>query len=47
MRAYQAGGERARALRQFHACRSALVREQGVEPSGETRDLYASILEDA
>ncbi|MGI9539756.1 MAG: AfsR/SARP family transcriptional regulator, partial [Miltoncostaeaceae bacterium] len=46
MRAHHAAGERARALRQFHACRSALVREQGVEPSQETRDLYSSILGD-
>ncbi len=46
MRAYSATGERARGLRQFHACRSALVREQGVEPSPETRDLYAQLLGD-
>jgi DNA-binding SARP family transcriptional activator len=47
MRAYAAAGERARGLRQFHACRSSLVREQGVEPSPATRELYASLLGDA
>jgi len=46
MRAYTATGERARALRQFHACRAALIREQGVEPSAETRELYTTLLAD-
>lgn len=44
MRAYAAAGERALALRQFHACRAALRRRQGVEPGRETRDLYSAIL---
>jgi DNA-binding SARP family transcriptional activator len=46
MRAYRDAGERALALRQFHACRTALRREQGVEPDAETRHLYRSILAD-
>ena len=44
MRAYAAAGERALALRQFHACRTLLRREQGVEPDAETRALYAALL---
>lgn len=46
MRAYREAGERALALRQFHACRTILRREQGVEPGRETRDLYLEILAD-
>jgi hypothetical protein len=37
--------ERALALRQFHACRALLRRELGIEPSGETRQLYQELLE--
>jgi DNA-binding SARP family transcriptional activator len=44
MRAYAAAGERGLALRQFHACRAALRREQGVEPAAATRELYGSLL---
>ena len=44
MTAYAAAGERALALRQFHACRAVLRREQGVEPGAETRALYLSLL---
>jgi DNA-binding SARP family transcriptional activator len=44
MRAYRDAGERGLALRQFHACRTALRREQGVEPDAETGRLYMSIL---
>lgn len=44
MRAYAAAGERALALRQFHACRTVLRREQGIEPDPETRALYAALL---
>ena len=44
MRAHAATGERALALRQFHACRTLLRREQGVEPDAETRALYAELL---
>jgi class 3 adenylate cyclase len=46
MRAYAAAGERALALRQYHACRTILRREQGVEPGAETRALYRDLLMD-
>lgn len=45
MRLYATTGERALALRQFHACRALLRRELGIEPSGETRQLYQELLE--
>ena len=44
MRAYAQAGERALALRQFHACRATLRSRLGVEPSPETRELYSSLL---
>lgn len=44
MRAYAQAGERALALRQFHACRAILRSRLGVEPSAETRELYSSLL---
>jgi class 3 adenylate cyclase len=44
MRAYAAAGDRAMALRQYHACRTVLRRELGLEPGSETRALYARIL---
>ena len=44
MRCYAAAGERAQALRQYHACRTVLLREQGVPPGPETRALYAELL---
>ena len=44
MRAYAAAGERALALRQYHACRATLRAELGVEPSEETAALYRSLL---
>jgi DNA-binding SARP family transcriptional activator len=44
MRAHAACGERALALRQYHACRTVLRREQGIEPDPETRALYAELL---
>jgi len=44
MRAYAQAGERPLALRQFHACRALLRGRLGVEPSQETRELYASLL---
>lgn len=47
MRAYAAAGERPLALRQYHACRTVLRREQGIEPDRETRALYAQVLHDA
>ena len=46
MVAYAQAGEKALALRQYHACRSVLRRELGVEASSETRALYQLILED-
>ena len=44
MRTYAACGERALALRQFHACRTLLRERLGVAPSRETRDLHTRIL---
>jgi DNA-binding SARP family transcriptional activator len=44
MRAFALDGDRAMALRQFHACRAVLRREQGIEPGAETRRLYAELL---
>ena len=44
MRAYAQAGERPLALRQFHACRATLRSRLGIEPSAETRELYASLL---
>jgi DNA-binding SARP family transcriptional activator len=44
MRAYSLAGERGLALRQYHACRTTLREHLGVEPSAETRGLYASLL---
>ena len=41
---YARAGERAFALRQYHACRKVLREELGVEASTETRDLYQEIL---
>jgi DNA-binding SARP family transcriptional activator len=32
------------ALRQYHACRTVLRREQGIEPDSETRALYQRLL---
>lgn len=43
---YARTGEKALALRQYHACRAVLRRELGVEASGDTRALYQAILED-
>ena len=45
MRAHVAAGERASALRQFHACRAVLRRRLGFEPDEETRELYRQILD--
>lgn len=44
MIAYSRAGERALALRQFHACRATLRAQLGIEPSSETRELYGSLL---
>ncbi|HEX2507522.1 MAG TPA: BTAD domain-containing putative transcriptional regulator, partial [Miltoncostaeaceae bacterium] len=44
MRVYADAGERALALRQFHACRTLLRERLGVAPSRETRELHTAIL---
>jgi ATP/maltotriose-dependent transcriptional regulator MalT/DNA-binding SARP family transcriptional activator len=44
MRAYALAGERGLALRQYHACRTILREQFGIEPSDETRGLYATLL---
>jgi DNA-binding SARP family transcriptional activator len=46
MRVYAQAGERALALRQYQACRAILRQRLGVEPSRETRALYADLLRD-
>lgn len=45
IRAYARSGRPALALRQFLACRRALVEELGLEPSGETRGLQQAVLD--
>jgi DNA-binding SARP family transcriptional activator len=37
-------GDRARAARAYHVCAATLERELGIEPSDETRALYASLV---
>jgi DNA-binding SARP family transcriptional activator len=44
MQAYARAGERPRALRQYHACRTLLRERLAVEPSQETRALYRALL---
>jgi tetratricopeptide (TPR) repeat protein len=44
MRLHDACGDRARALRVYHACAAALERELGVEPSAPTREAYEALL---
>jgi DNA-binding SARP family transcriptional activator len=44
MRLYDARGDRARALRVYHACTATLERELGVEPSAATRAVYEALL---
>ncbi len=44
MRLHDARGDRARALRVYHACAAALERELGVEPSAATREAYEALL---
>jgi DNA-binding SARP family transcriptional activator len=44
MRLHDAGGDRARALRVYHACAALLERELGVEPSAATRAAYEALL---
>lgn len=43
MRVLTASGHRSAALAQYEACRRVLIKELGVEPSAETRDLYEHI----
>jgi DNA-binding SARP family transcriptional activator len=44
MRLHDARGDRARAMRSYHACTAALERELGVEPSAPTRAAYEALL---
>ncbi|RIK44080.1 MAG: 6-hydroxy-D-nicotine oxidase, partial [Chloroflexi bacterium] len=44
MRLHDRQGDRARALRAYHACVTTLERELGVEPGRETKELYANLL---
>ena len=44
MRLYALGGDRAGALRVYHACATALQRELDVEPSPATREAYERLL---
>jgi DNA-binding SARP family transcriptional activator len=44
MRLHDARGDRARALRAYHACAAALERELSVEPSAATRRAYEALL---
>jgi DNA-binding SARP family transcriptional activator len=46
MRVYAQAGERALALRQYQACRAILRQRLGIDPSRETRALYADLLRD-
>src|SRR5215468_6167192 len=40
----RASGDRARAVRAYHVCATALERELGIEPSPETRAVYESLV---
>jgi DNA-binding SARP family transcriptional activator len=44
MRLHDARGDRAKALRTYHACAASLERELGVQPSPATRRAYAALL---
>ena len=44
MRLHDARGDRARALRTYHACAATLERELSVEPAAVTRRAYAALL---
>lgn len=44
MRTYLRAGERALAVRQYHACRAVLRDRLGLEPSAETQALYRALL---
>jgi len=45
MRLYALSGDRARALRVYHGCATALVRELGVAPSAAIREAYERLIE--
>ncbi len=45
MRIYAQRGDRAAALRTYHACATMLEKELGVEPSAETAQLHARLLQ--
>ncbi|HEX5617086.1 MAG TPA: AAA family ATPase [Solirubrobacteraceae bacterium] len=47
MRLHDARGDRAKALRTYHACTAALERTLGVEPAARTRAAYEALLPDA
>jgi DNA-binding SARP family transcriptional activator len=47
MRLHDARGDRARALRVYHACAAVLERELGVTPAPATRDAYEALLPSA
>jgi tetratricopeptide (TPR) repeat protein len=44
MRCHSAAGDVALALRQYHACRSAVRQQRGQDPDAETRGLYMELL---
>jgi len=44
MQLHDGRGDRARALRAYHACAAALDRELGIVPSRATRELYETLL---
>ncbi|MYS90501.1 MULTISPECIES: ATP-binding protein [Streptomyces] len=44
MRLCRASGDRARAVRAYHACATVLDRELGIEPSPETRAVHESLV---
>jgi DNA-binding SARP family transcriptional activator len=44
MRLHDASGDRARALRVYHACAATLERELGTQPSAQTRRQYEQLL---
>jgi DNA-binding SARP family transcriptional activator len=44
MQLCRASGDRARAVRAYHVCATALERELGIEPSAETRAIYESLV---
>ena len=45
MRLFDGLGDRARALRVYHACAATLERELGIEPASATRDVYEALLQ--